>query len=127
MRTTAEVAIELGVTTGYVRQLAAQRGLGKRSALGWLFTADDISQLRVRDRAGRPQNQLSIELDRVIDQSVASGFELPEGCRLDKYAIARRVGRLIERGLVAAGDEKKTSTGRMARSYWPVEKQGELL
>lgn len=50
-----------------------------------------------------------------------------EGCRLDKYAIARRVGRLIERGLVYAGDEKRTSSGRMARTYWPVEKQGELL
>lgn len=75
--TTAEVAIALGVTTGRVRQLATQRGLGTRSALGWLFTADDISHLRVRGRAGRPQNQLSIELDRVIDQSVASGFELP--------------------------------------------------
>lgn len=57
-------------------------------------------------------------------------FEEPsevEGCRLDKYAIARRVGRLIERGLVSAGDEKKTSTGRMARTYWPVATQGELL
>lgn len=43
-----------------------------------------------------------------------------EGARLDKYAIARRLPALAERGLVVAGEERKTSTGRLARTWLPL-------
>lgn len=49
-----------------------------------------------------------------------------EGSRLDKYQVARRIKALIERGLVRAGEEKETTRGRKARSYWPSREQGAM-
>lgn len=50
-----------------------------------------------------------------------------EGARLDKYAVARRLPALAERGLVVAGEERKTCTGRLARTWRARESQGGLL
>lgn len=49
-----------------------------------------------------------------------------EGARLDKYAVARRLKALVEAGLVEAGAERATSSGRFARTWFPRSGQGGL-
>lgn len=59
-----------------------------------------------------------------------------EGSRLDKYAVARRLPALHAAGLVFSGVERRTSSGRFARTWEAVkeergtrkeERQGDLL
>lgn len=47
--TTQEVADQIGVTTGRIRQLAVPLHVGTKVGRDWVFTADDIERLRERD------------------------------------------------------------------------------
>jgi hypothetical protein len=54
--TTAEVAEELGLTPGRVRQLADAHGLGARYPGLRLFSRGDLERMRTRNRlVGRPK------------------------------------------------------------------------
>jgi hypothetical protein len=67
MRTTAQVAEELGIHVATLRQIAGRRGLGTRIGEGrrsmLLFSPADIEQLRER-RRGRPRKTLPTDTKR---------------------------------------------------------------
>lgn len=54
--TAKQAALILGLSSVQVRKIARTRGLGQLLKVGparaWLFTADDIDQMRVRPRPG---------------------------------------------------------------------------
>lgn len=55
--TTIQVAAELGLTPGRVRQLARERGVGIHHGRDWMFSAADVAALRER-APGRPRKVL---------------------------------------------------------------------
>jgi len=56
LRTTEQAAAELGIGPARVRRAAALYGIGwQASPRCWLFTPDDIRNLRNRPPAGRPR------------------------------------------------------------------------
>ena len=54
-KTTEQVAAELKITTGRVRQIARALGVGVMIGRGRLFSADDLAAMRARSiKQGRP-------------------------------------------------------------------------
>ena len=53
--TTTNVASALGITDGRVRQLASELGVGRRWGRDWVFTPEDVAQLRGRNTKRGPK------------------------------------------------------------------------
>lgn len=51
--TTAEAAEILGIDRQRLRQLAADRDVGRKQGIAWMFTAGDLDALRVRPTTKR--------------------------------------------------------------------------
>jgi hypothetical protein len=62
--TAGETANRLGIKPSRVRQLAAAMHLGRKLGRDWLFTDNDIEQLRQRNQqVGRPKQERRIAND----------------------------------------------------------------
>ena len=49
-----------------------------------------------------------------------------EGCRLDRYTIAKRMSLLETACLVKRGPAREQANGRSAHTYWPCQEQGAM-
>ena len=52
-----EAATKLGLDDSQVRRLAVSLGVGFKVGRNWLFTAEDLKDLRRRPRMGRPKGK----------------------------------------------------------------------
>lgn len=78
---------------------------------------------------GRLAPQLSEILDMVRSNPGRTTLELSEleGCRLDRYTIAKRMSLLEESGMVRRGAARVQANGRSAHEYYPGAAQAVLL
>ena len=56
-----------------------------------------------------------------------TAIELGVLTELGHVRAQRRISDLFNRGLVIQGKPRRSSSGRLAVTWWPVESQGELL
>lgn len=71
--------------------------------------------------SGRRASQQVEALAAVRKHSGSTSHELAEATGLDRYALARRLGEVEERGLIRRGDFRRCAvSGRLVLTWWPV-------
>ena len=58
LRSSDDAAAEIGMSARWVRKVAGERSIGWHAGRDWVFTGEDIEELRtLRRPVGRPRNQ----------------------------------------------------------------------
>lgn len=89
-------------------------------------TSLHAARVMVESGALAAQEKEVLEMVRANPGLTFEELAAVEGARLDKYAVARRLKALVEAGMVEAGEERATSSGRFARTWFPRSGQGGL-
>ena len=79
------------------------------------------------EASGRRQTHASACLAVIRRHPGKTAIELGVLTGLGHVRAQRRISDLFNRGLVIQGEPRRSSSGRLAVTWWPVESQGELL
>ena len=93
-------------------------------------TSDPVSsQLGAAEveASGRRQTHADVCLAVIRRHPGKTAIELGVLTGLGHVRAQRRISDLFNCGLVIQGEPRRSSSGRLAVTWWPVESQGELL